>query len=115
MAGLTGHLRRAVRAVVPSVVDVSIGDSTNKGTWTVTPSSLQAQAQPVIDGFNPDDPAHAQADLDEQIAQALDQERIFSAVVWAIIDQVLPPATIAKYNAARTKIVNAYKNRPWMP
>ena len=38
------------------------------GKLKVYPESLQAAAQPIIDTFNPNDPAHAVADLHESIA-----------------------------------------------
>lgn len=48
------------------------------------------------------------------VTQALDGERLISAVVWAVIDTYSAPATPAKYRAARTKIIAAYKGRPWV-
>ena len=34
------------------IVGVSIGVADDKSTWTVTPPSLQAQAQPIIDAYD---------------------------------------------------------------
>jgi hypothetical protein len=53
--------------------------------------------------------------LDAAVRQSVDAERLISAVIWAIIDTYSAPATVAKYQAARTKIINAYKARPWNP
>lgn len=51
--------------------------------------------------------------LDKQANVALDQERLISAVVWTVIDTYSPPATKAKYTAARAKIIDVYKTQPW--
>lgn len=112
---LAAHLDRAIKAASVAIAGVSIGDPVNKATWKVSPPSLQSAAQPTIDAFNATDPALDAADLDKAITVALDQERLSSAIVWTIIDTYSPPATIAKYNTARTKIISAYKLRPWIP
>lgn len=113
MADVAARLFRALTAGGHAIVSVSIGDSENRSTWRVQPSELQAAAQALIDGFDPDDPAYEQAELDAAVAGHLDTERIFSALVWAILDTYSSPATVTKYNSARTKIVNAYKAQPW--
>lgn len=110
---LASQLDRAVKAAGVTIEGVSIGDPATKATWRVTPVHLQGAAQATIDAFNPADPAHEQADLDAAITSTLDTERVISAVVWAMIDQLVPPATPAKYQAARTKIIAAYKATPW--
>jgi hypothetical protein len=51
--------------------------------------------------------------LDAEVRVEMDARRLMSALVWAIIDTYSAPATVAKYQAARTKIVNAYKSQPW--
>ena len=109
------RLGRVLRQAGLPLVSVSIGAQADKQTWTVLPEQLQAQAQPLIDAFDPNDPAHLAADLDEAIKATMDQERLISAVVWTVIDTYSSPATITKYNAARTKIVSAYKAQPWKP
>jgi hypothetical protein len=113
MASLAAQLMRMLTAAGVPVVGVTIGDDTDKATWTVQPASLQAAAQPTIDSFDPADPVHVAADLDAAVKIALDQERLASAIVWVIIDTVAGPATPAKYAAARTKIITAYRDRPW--
>lgn len=62
------HLDRVLRAAGLAIDGVSIGNPADKTTWRVTPSGLQAAAQPYIDAFNPADPAHALADADAQAA-----------------------------------------------
>lgn len=51
--------------------------------------------------------------LDGEVTKALDQDRLISAVAWAIIDTYSAPATKAKYDTARSKIIAAYKGTPW--
>jgi hypothetical protein len=57
--------------------------------------------------------AYDDTQLDAAITTVLDTQRLISAVVWAILDTYSAPATPAKYQAARTKIINAYKLTPW--
>lgn len=68
---LADQLYRTIAATVP-IVSVSIGDPADKRTWTVDPKALQAQAQPIIDAFNPTDPATISAgkDLDAAVIDA---------------------------------------------
>lgn len=112
---IAARLDAAIKAANVPIAGVSIGDPTNKATWKVSPSSLQGAAQPTIDAFNVNDTAHEMAELDAAVKFNLDQERLFSAIVWAVVDTYSPPATITKYKTARTKIIDAYKNRPWVP
>ncbi len=113
METLAGRVLRAIKAAGVAIADVSIGDVANKATWKVQPASLQTAAQPTIDAFNPSDPALDTADLDAEVTRNLDSDRIFSAIVWTILDTYSAPATVAKFNAARTKIIAAYKSQPW--
>lgn len=111
------YLHRALIAAGVPVVGVSIGDAANKATWTVQPADLQDEAQPIIDAFNASNPAHETAELTARVTAALDSERLTSAVVWTILKQMYPMDTDAqtktKYGVARTRIINAYKTRPW--
>ena len=111
------RLDRALRAAGLTVVSVSIGRRDDRATWRVQPSSLQAQAQPIIDAFDPDDPAHAAAELDAEVTSDLDSKRLTSAVVWTMLKQMFPADTDAqtktKFEVARTRIINAYKSQIW--
>ena len=51
--------------------------------------------------------------LESTVVGNLDNERIFSAIVWTVIDTYSAPATSQKFAAARTKIIAAYKTQPW--
>jgi hypothetical protein len=113
MSTTAARLDRALRAAGFAITGVSIGDEADRSTWKVFPVNLQTAAQPTIDTFNPNDPALEAAELDDQVKAAVDQERLTSAIVWCIIDTYSPPATVTKYQAARTKIINAYKLTPW--
>lgn len=112
--GLAAQLDVAIRGAGVAISGVSIGDPGNKATWKVTPTNLQSAAQATIDAFNAADPAHEQAELDREIAAVFDNTRVIGAIVWAIIDTYSAPANLTKFNAAKTKIVTAYKDRPWV-
>lgn len=112
------RLHAAILAAGVPIQGVSLGETGNKATWKVAPSSLQAAAQPTIDAFDPADAALATADLDEAVKRDLDNERLTSAVVWVILRQMFPADTVAqtktKYtNAARPQIIAAYGAQPW--
>ncbi len=110
---MSARLQRTIVAAGVPVVSVAVVDAANKATWTVQPSALQSAAQATIDAFDPNDPALDTADLDTAVKAALDSERLYSAIVWTIIDTYSAPATKAKYDSARTKIIAAYKAQPW--
>lgn len=78
-------LQRALLQANVPVIGVSIGDDQNKGTWIVTPSSLQAQAQPVIDAFDPHDPRHARADQAAR-AETLLRDPLVAAVLETVAE-----------------------------
>ena len=113
MADIAAALDRILRQAGLAIVGVSIGDVADKRTWRVQPISLQSAAQPHIDAFDAKDPALETNELDAEVRFALDRQRLISAVVWAVIDTYSPPASRAKYAAARTKIIDAYKAQPW--
>lgn len=58
--------------------------------------------------------AESTIQLDAEVARAIDVDRLASAIIWAVIDTYSAPATPAKYAAARTKIIAAFKARPWL-
>ena len=111
------RLDRAIKAAGVAIAGVSIGDPANKATWTVQPANLQAAAQPTIDAFDVNDPAHETAELTDRVTASLDRERLTSAVVWTILKQMFPADTDAqtktKYGVARTRIIDAYRVQPW--
>lgn len=59
---IAARLDQILRNAGHAITGVSIGDRSNKATWTVSPSSLQVSCQATIDGFDPLDPAHAAAE-----------------------------------------------------
>lgn len=115
LSPLPARVDRAIRSAGIAIVGVSIGSPADKATWKVTPVNLQAAAQPTIDAFDMNDPALDAADLDYQIQIQMDVERLISAVIWVILDTFAQttPATIAKYNTARAKVIAAFKAKPW--
>lgn len=82
------RLTRVLQGAGVSVISVTIIDAANKATWMVTPSSLQAAAQPIIDAFNANDPAFAITEADAKT----------DAVFADIIDDVLT-ALIEQWDA----------------
>src|SRR3990167_11528390 len=84
------RLDAAIRSAGIQIRGVSIGTEMDKSTWRVHPPSRQAEAQPIIDAFDPTDPVHEQADLDRQVRAALDNERLSSAMIWTILKQMYP-------------------------
>ena len=114
---VAARVDRALRAAGLAIVGVSIGDPSDKATWKVQPQNLQSAAQPTIDAFNANDPAHEQAELDAQVTAALDNERLSSAIVWTILKQMYPADTDAqtrtKFGVARTRIIAVYKAQSW--
>lgn len=110
---LGAELMRVITGAGIAIVSVSVGDPRNKATWTVQPESLQGAAQPLINAFDLTDPSHDSAQLNLEVMGRLDNERLYSAIVWAVIDTYSPPATKGKYDLARAKIIAAYKGTPW--
>ena len=115
---IAAQLDQAIKAAGVPIVGVSLGRLEDKPTWRVHPPELQAQAQPIIDAFDPDDPAHEQAELEAQATDALDRERLTSAVVWTILKQMYPGdtdvQTRTKFATARSRIITAFQARPWI-
>lgn len=114
---LAGRLDRAIKSAGVPIVGVSIGDPANKATWKVSPPSLQIAAQPTIDVFDVNNPAYETAELDAKVKFALDEERLYSAIVWGMLRRFYPTdsdaQTKTKYQAAYSSIVTAYKSQPW--
>jgi hypothetical protein len=52
MMNIAAQLDRTLKAAGVAIVGVSIGDRSDKSTWTVQPSTLQAAAQPTISAFD---------------------------------------------------------------
>lgn len=66
VAEIGKRLKQALIAAGHAVTDVAIGDVTNRATYRVTPPSLQAACQALINAFDPDDPALLAAELTAQ-------------------------------------------------
>lgn len=64
MADPVTRLAQALKAAGINVGGVSPIDG---GGYRVFPPELQAAAQPIIDAFNPNDPAHVTAEKDAEI------------------------------------------------
>lgn len=89
---LAAELQAALREAQVPVEGVSIGTPHDRTTWRVSPSQLQAQAQPIIDAF----------DLRRAAVAALRQQRNLklSASDWTQLADA-PPAAQAAWKAYR--------------
>lgn len=109
---------RAITAAGVPIVSVSIGSQTDKTTWKVQPTELQATAQPIINAFNVTNPAHLTAEIAAAGTSVMD-DRLTSAIVWTILKQMYPADTDAqtrtKFGVVRTRIIDAYTTKPWAP
>ena len=113
---IAAQVSRALAANKVIVVSVSIGDETNKATWTVQPTTLQAAAQPTIDAFDVNDPIHDQREQNI-IATSEYDRRYASAFTWVLLRRVFPTDTVAqtkvKYDAMRDAVIAAAQAQPW--
>ena len=113
---LAARLSTALTAAGVPIVSLSIGEYAVKATWQVQPSSLQAQAQPIIDAFDPDDPAHETADLQQAASLEVDR-RFMAAYTWVLLKRQFPTDTDAqtktKLKAMRDAVVAAFVGQPW--
>lgn len=106
MNNLAGRLDRALKAAGVPVVSVTIVDAANPATWNVHPRYLQADAQPIIDAFDHDDPAHAAAEL-TALALADSRRKDILATVAIIVKE----RDVAAWNAMTiTQKVEAVRN-----
>lgn len=79
---LNARVHLAIAVTVP-IVGVSIGDPADKATWRVSPPELQAQAQPIIDAFNANDPDFAAEDADASV------DDVFASVAGDLVTAML--------------------------
>lgn len=93
----------ALRAAGLVITGVSIGRENDRTTWAVTPSSLQAAAQPIIDTFV----APTQAQLaDDDAIREVDDKKLKAAILslW----ECIPSPTMTKAQL-RSRIIAIYK------
>lgn len=88
---LAGYLDGAIRAAGVGIDGVSIGDDSNRATWRVTPETLQAAAQPIIDAFVMPTPAQ----MADEDAQRETQDKKLQAVALALWEAI-PNPTMTK-------------------
>lgn len=102
---LAERVEQAIKSAGVNISTVTIGDAANKATWRVTPSSLQQQAQPVIDGYGDPTPTTL---LSEE-AQAMISEKRIRAVTEALWEAI--PAYAGKPTKAQTlqRAIDIYK------
>jgi len=101
MNNVASRLDVALKAAGVSVVGVSIGVISDRRTWRVQPTSLQAQAQPIIDAFKM--PTAAQL-ADEDATACMGDKKILAiaAALW----ECIPAPTMTKAQTlARAKAI----------
>lgn len=74
------RLDAALKAAGVPILGVSIGDEANRATWRVSPASLQAQAQPTIDAFDPNAQSVIDADVAAQAALTAQQKDLVATL-----------------------------------
>lgn len=84
------RLDGALKAAGVPISGVSIGDPNVKATWLVRPASLQAQAQPIIDAFDPNDPAVIAAELTAQAQLTSRQKDIMTTCALIVRARGIP-------------------------
>lgn len=96
------RLRDAIRAAGVPVEDVSIGGP-DRATWRVSPSTLQAQAQPVIDAYVAPTPAQM---LDEQAQRDVSDKKLQAMAV--ALYECIPSPKLTKAQM-KARAVEIYK------
>ena len=116
MRNVAARLVAVLQTAGVPIIDVSIGDRANKATWRVYPADQQSAAQPIIDAFNPDDPAHETAAKDAEVKAEVDR-RFMAAYSWVLLKRMFPVDTDAqtktKLANMREAVVAAYLAQPW--
>lgn len=105
--GVSARLDQALKVKGIPIVGVSIGNEADRATWTVQPPELQAQAQPIIDAFDPNDPAAAHAETDAIVDVVFDA--IHGDIVTAMLEHL--PDILADGAAHALKPAAIYKQR----
>jgi hypothetical protein len=78
MVNLASRLDRVLRGAGLAISGVSIGTEADRQTWKVFPVSLQDAAQPIIDTFDPNDPAVVDAELDDVATSESDRKDVLA-------------------------------------
>lgn len=98
---LTAYIDEAIRAAGVPIDSISIGDYTNRATWTVRPVSLQAQAQPIIDAYAHPTPAQL---LDEDAERETSEKKLL-AVALALYECIPAPTLTKAQLRSRAKAI----------
>ena len=110
MNTLAARLQAAIQTAGVPITSVSIGVDADKTTWRVHPASLQAEAQLVIDAFDPNDPALVAAERDALIASEAGREIVKALLLFYLRDKLGRNPTGAERDAARTAFLQAYRD-----
>lgn len=110
MADLAASLQKAITAGGVPIIGVSIGTVQDRTTWRVNPLALQAQAQPLIDAFDPNDPSIVAAERDALIASEAGREIVKALLLFYLRRELGRNPTGAERDAARADFLQAYRD-----
>lgn len=105
MTTIAQRLKAQIIAAGVPVVDVEIGNEFDRLTWKVQPASLQAAAQPIIDGYANPTPNTL---IEEDAEARLMNDKRFKAVIDAVWEAIPNPVTTKQETRQRAKAI--YKN-----
>ena len=114
---IAARVEWAIRAAGVDILGVSIGEDANKATWRVSPASLQAAAQPVIDAFDPEAPL-SDGELAAAFQPTSRQKDVLATIAWTL--SLHDPAaweglTVAQKKAATLAQANDWRDlRIWI-
>ena len=95
------RVKQAILSAGVPIEDISIGSDSDRSTWRVRPTSLQAQAQPVIDAYVPPTPNTL---LDEFAEQRI-AEKALMATAQALWECIPAPTMTKAQLKARAKAI----------
>ena len=101
MIQTAARLNQALTAAGVAVISVSISDPNDRTTWLVQPSSLQAQAQPIIDAYVEPTPEQL---ADEDAERETTNKRVM-AVALALWECIPAPTMTKAQLRSRAKAI----------
>lgn len=113
MMTAAARLDRVLRAAGYAITGVSIGDQHDRTTWLVQPGALQGACQPHIDAFDPNDPAHGEAEKDALANQYEDETLAIAIgrVAWEELQKCTPLGgqTLLDFDAFKARVKHVYR------
>ena len=84
MRRIASWLDTACKTAGYVIAGVSIGDPDDKSTWKVHPTSFQIACQPIIDAFDPNDPALLTAENLQQFTARSRQKDVLASCALSV-------------------------------